>query len=143
MYYQNECNKKQIDKISLTTILYFIPIYIYLIKSQHILCMLGICCTCFSYLYHITYEQVKLYLYFDMFFSIITMIHLHISMIPYYLTNIYFVLYFYILNFIAISFYLKGCGRNKSFLRNSDYNKYHLYWHLCIFIISLSHSIFI
>ncbi len=139
--YSVKYKRSKIDLISLSSILYILPILIYFFKNNFIFYVLGICCTLFSYLYHITYEQIKVYLYLDMFFSCITLFYLILDIIYITFINFYLFLYYMILINISIYFYYKGCGRNLSIERTSDYDRYHLYWHISLFILSTSHSI--
>jgi hypothetical protein len=139
MYYKKEKNNKKIDKISLSLLLYIIPINIYFYNGDFIFSILGICCTFSSYLYHITYEQSFLYLYMDMFFATFTLNYLIFNIITVF--NFYTQIYFFILLFLSLVCYLKGTGRKETLYRSNEYEKYHLYWHILLFILSLSHSL--
>lgn len=138
MYYNS--NKNKIDNISISLLLYLIPIFIYFYKTEIIFSTLGLCCTWSSYLYHITNEQSKLYLYIDMFFAITTLNYLLFDLL--FITTIYIKLYFLVLVLLSFCCYIKGSGRNKTINRSVEYEKYHLLWHILLFILSLSHSYF-
>ena len=139
----NNSNKKliyhHIDHISLSVLLYSIPLYIYYIKKYYLLFTLGFFSSATSFLYHITYEQSVLYLYLDATCAYSSFIILFYDILSYTTNIIEFYMYMSILSFACIS-YLLGTGRNENIERTKYYNIFHFIWHILIFILSLSHS---
>jgi hypothetical protein len=129
----------RIDHISLSVILYIVPIYIYFIKQYYLLSILGGISTVTSFLYHITYEQSILYLYLDALSAYSSFIVLFYDILFFTSNIIEFYMYMSILSFACIS-YLLGTGRNKTIERSNYYNIFHFMWHILIFILTLSHS---
>jgi len=128
-----------IDHISLSTILYIIPIYIYYIKGYYLLFILGFFSTITSFLYHITYEQSILYLYLDTFCAYSSFVTLSYDILFFTSNIIEFYTYMSILSFACISYFL-ATGRNKTIERSKYYNIFHFIWHILLFILTLSHS---
>jgi len=139
MLYKNTKQNIDIDFISLSVVLYIIPIFFYYVKGFYIFAYLGIFSSLTSFLYHITYEQSKLYLYLDMLFAIISFIYLVYDIILY--TNSILEYYWYIILLLfSITSYLCGTGRQKELNRHIKYIIFHTSWHLLIFILSISHA---
>ncbi len=128
-----------IDHISLSVLLYGIPLYIYYIKQYYLLFILGFFSTVTSFLYHITYEQSTLYLYLDSICAYSSFITLFYDILFYTTNIIEFYMYMSIISFACIS-YLLGTGRPENIERTKYYNIFHFIWHILIFILSLSHS---
>jgi hypothetical protein len=130
-----------IDHISLSVILYIIPLYLYYIKQYYLLFILGFFSSIASFLYHITYEQSTFYLYLDMTFSYISSFLLLYDILFYTFDLIEFYTYITLLTLACIS-YILGIGRDKSIERTQYYNIFHFIWHFLIFILTFSHSYF-
>ena len=135
----NKLKYNKIDHISLSVVLYIVPIYIYYIKQYYLLSISGFFSTITSFLYHITYEQSSLYLYLDALSAYFSFIVLFYDILFFTSNIIEFYIYMSILSFACIS-YLLGTGRNKTIERSNYYNIFHFMWHILIFILTLSHS---
>ena len=121
-----------VDHISLSVILYIIPLYIYYIKQFYLLFILGFFGSISSFLYHITYEQSLFYLYLDMSFSYLSFIILFYDILFYTYNLIEFYSYIIILTLACIS-YILGMGRKNNLERSNYYNIYHFIWHILIY----------
>ena len=131
---------KIVDYISLSCVLYTLPIYIYFLKECYILGLLGTLNSLFSFLYHITYEQIEFYLRLDQLFSICTLTYF-LHDITFYTTNqTEYCIYIFLL-ILSILFYSLGTGRHQTVYRSDNYSTYHLLWHLSIFVLSTIHAL--
>ena len=136
----NSSSKKyNIDIISLSTVLYIIPIFIYYVKCYYTLAYLGVFSSSTSFMYHITYEQSLFYLYLDMFFAVISFLYLLFDIFLY--TTSFLEYYWYtVLISCSCICYLCGTGRKETVNRELKYTIFHTSWHLLLFILTTSHA---
>jgi len=128
--------RKQCDIVTLSIILNIIPIFLFYNSGLYLLYVLTSLSTLFSFLYHVTYESSKLFLYLDMSTTIICF-GVFIKCILFNKYN-----YFYI-SFLTLSlcmFYL-GSGRNKTQSRTCEYTMYHTIWHIMICILGCVYAL--
>ncbi len=137
----NKLTHKYVDHISLSVLLYIIPLCIYNIKQCYLLFTLGFFSAVTSFLYHITYEQSVCYLYLDMTFAYASSITLLYDILIYTTNVIEFYSYLSLLTMACVC-YILGSGRNEKVERSNYYNIFHFIWHILIFILTLSHSYF-
>jgi hypothetical protein len=130
----NNTNKWYTDLITLSCILYIVPIYLYFIRGVYYLFICALFNTYSSFMYHYHYEQHIGWLYTDMMFTIISFNVLLFDIIMY---SEYQYLALVIVSFI---FYYYGSGRKESYKRSDNYELFHLGWHLLIFILTTIHS---
>ncbi len=128
--------RKQCDIVTLSVILNIIPIFLFYNSGLYLLYVLTSLSTLFSFLYHVTYESSKLFLYLDMSTTIICF-GVFIKCI---LLNKYN--YFYI-SFLTLSLYMfyLGSGRNKTQSRTCEYTMYHTIWHIMICILGCIYAL--
>jgi hypothetical protein len=131
----NKLNKN-IDFVSLSLLLNIIPICIFSYRNDNLQCILCLLSTQFSFLYHITYESSKFFLYLDTSTSIICIGNFIIKI--YYS---YYKYYYILMISISLYFYYLGTGRQKDYERSKQYIYFHTLWHLSACITGITYGL--
>ncbi len=129
--------RNQIDIVTLSLLVNVLPIYIFIYRNDYTQATLCILSTEFSFLYHVTNESSKLFLYFDALFATLCCIN--------FMINVYYSYYiWYYTNMIVCSFffYYMATGRDKDDKRTKKYIIYHTLWHISASLTATAYGLF-
>ncbi len=129
--------RKQLDIVTLSLLLNVFPIYIFIYRNDYRQSILFILSTEFSFLYHITYESSKLFLYLDAIFATLCSINFIINVM-----YSYYVWYYSTMIMISLFFYYMAIGRDKDEKRSKKYIIYHTLWHISASFTATSYGLF-
>ena len=128
--------KSNYDLVTLSLLLNIFPYYLFYLNGDIIQSTLILLSSESAFLYHITYESLKLFLYLDMFFSSLCCANFIVKI---YYSNYQLLYTGMILQ--SFYFYYLGTGRNKDIDRTQQYKIFHTLWHISATLTATSYAI--